>query len=130
MNGRVGIVLVSHSPQLAAGLAELLAQITAGTVPVLAAGGTDSGALGTSYALIKRAIDDADRGAGVAILPDLGSSVLTTRAVLEDRPHSGVVMIDAPFVEGSVAVAATAASGADLAAVVAAGEGARHVRKF
>ncbi|WP_433256480.1 dihydroxyacetone kinase phosphoryl donor subunit DhaM [Streptosporangium sp. CA-135522] len=130
MSEPVGIVLVSHSPRLASGLAELLEQITSGAVPVHVAAGTEDGEIGTSYTLISKAISDADRGAGVVVLPDLGSSVLTTRTVLEDHPDSTVVMIDTPFVEGSVAVAATAATGADLATVVASAEEARHVRKF
>ena len=130
MNEPVGIVLVSHSPQLVAGLAELIGQISNGTVPVLVAGGTDDGGIGTSYALIHDAITKADRGAGVAVLPDLGSSVLTTRTVLEDHPNPTVVMVDAPFVEGAVTAAVIAASGADLTAVVTAAQEARNVAKF
>lgn len=130
MSAPVGIVLVSHSPQLAAGLAELLTQITSGVVPVVVAAGTDDGRLGTSYARIEKAIAEADRGSGVVVIPDLGSSVLTSRTVLEDNPAPDVVLIDTPFVEGSVAVAATAATGADLATVTAAAEEAHRVPKF
>lgn len=130
MSGPVGIVLVSHSPRLAAGLAELLEQLTAGAVPVRSAGGTDDGRLGTSYALVRQAITAADRRAGVVVIPDLGSSVLLARTVLEDHPDPSVVVIDTPFVEGAIALAAVAAGGADLATVVQAGEEARHIRKF
>lgn len=130
MSELVGIVLVSHSAQLAAGLAELLSQISGGEVPVYVAGGTDDGRIGTSYTLVQDAIAKADRGAGVAVLPDLGSSVLTARTVLEDEPDPSVVMIDAPFVEGAVTAAVTAASGADLATVISAAQEARHAPKF
>jgi PTS hybrid protein len=130
MNAPVGIVLVSHSPQLAEGLGQLLQQITGTAVPVRVAAGTDDGRIGTSYARIQKAIAEADHGAGVVVVPDLGSSVLTARAVLADHPDPAVIMIDTPFVEGSVAVAAVAATGADLAAVITAAEEARHVRKF
>lgn len=126
----VGIVLVSHSARLAAGLAELLAQIGDSNVPVFVAGGTDDGKIGTSYALILEAITKANRGAGVVVVPDLGSSVLTARSVLRDHPDPTVVMVDAPFVEGAVTAAVTAATGADLDAVVAEAEGARSVAKF
>ena len=129
MKEPVGIVLVSHSSLLAAGLAELLAQL-GGEVPVLAAGGTDDGRLGTSYTLVHDAVVKADHGAGVAVFPDLGSSVLTTRAVLQDDPGPSAVMVDAPFVEGAVTAVVTAATGADLAAVVAAAQEARDVAKF
>ena len=39
----VGIVLVSHSAELAAGAAHLAAQVSGGTVTIIAAGGTDDG---------------------------------------------------------------------------------------
>ncbi|GAA4684969.1 PTS fructose transporter subunit IIA [Phytohabitans rumicis] len=126
----MGIVLVSHSAELAAGLRELLLQVGARTLTVLAAGGTDEGGLGTSYDLVHAAVEKADAGAGVLVLPDLGSSVLTARAVLDDHPRPGVVIVDAPFVEGAIAAAAIAATGADLPTVVAAAEEARDVRKL
>lgn len=124
----VGIVLVSHSAELAGGLRALLVQLGAEAVEV--AGGTAEGELGTSYDLVRAAIGRADAGAGVLVLPDLGSSVLTARAVLEDHPVPGALIVDAPFVEGAVAAAVTASTGADLAAVAAAAEEARDVRKF
>ena len=130
MNQSVGIVLVSHSAGLAAGLRELLGQIGSDQVPVAAAGGTSDGRIGTSSAKILAAISEADRGAGVLVLPDLGSSVLTTMTVLEDDPRPDVLMVDAPFVEGAVAAAVTAAGGADLAAVAAAARAARQTVKF
>src|SRR6266700_3962118 len=46
----VGIVLVSHSAELAQGAAHLAAQVSGGTVTIIAAGGTDEGELGTSEA--------------------------------------------------------------------------------
>jgi PTS hybrid protein len=126
----VGIVLVSHSRDLAAGLRDLAAQVAGDGATVEVAGGTDDGGLGTSYALVRAAIERADRGAGVLVLPDLGSSVLTARAVLDDHPRDDVLVVDAPFVEGAVAAAATAATGADLAAVAAAAREARDVAKL
>src|SRR6266536_3093425 len=76
----VGIVLVSHSAELAAGTAHLAAQVSGGTVTIIAAGGTDDGDLGTSAAKVERGLSDAESGAGVVVLPDLGSAVLTARA--------------------------------------------------
>jgi PTS hybrid protein len=129
MTQSIGMVLVSHSAQLAAGLRELLSQIGSSQVPVAAAGGTADGGLGTSYDLIVAAIAEADRGRGVVIVPDLGSSVLTAQAVLEDCPRADVLLVDAPFVEGAVAAAVTAASGADLATVAQAARDARGIVK-
>ncbi|MEU8513760.1 dihydroxyacetone kinase phosphoryl donor subunit DhaM [Kitasatospora sp. NPDC059722] len=130
MTEHVGIVLVSHSAQLAAGLRELLGELAPDGVRVVVAAGTEDGGLGTSYDLIARAVGEADGGAGVVVLPDLGSSVLTAVTVLEDAPRPGVRLVDAPFVEGAVAAAVTASTGAGLAEVVAAAEEARAFRKL
>jgi phosphoenolpyruvate---glycerone phosphotransferase subunit DhaM len=127
----VGIVLVSHSAELAEGAANLAAQVSGGTVTIIAAGGTDDGDLGTSAAKVERGLSQADRGAGVVVLPDLGSAVLTVRAVLTDRSGlQNVLLADAPFVEGAVAATVTAAAGGDVKAVAAAAEEARHARKL
>lgn len=125
----VGIVLVSHSATLAAGVRELLAQVAGPDVRVEPAGGTDDGSLGTSAEKIEAAVRAADAGAGVLVLADLGSAVLTTRTVLADLP-AGPVLVDAPFVEGAVAAAVLASTGADLATVAAAAGEARDVPKF
>jgi PTS hybrid protein len=130
MSASVGIVLVSHSAELAAGLRLLVEQIGSDTVPLAVAGGTDDGRIGTSYDLVLNAIRSVDRGEGVVVLPDLGSSVLTARTVLEDHPHPDVLIVDAPFVEGAVAAVVTAASGAGLKTVADAAKEARHVHKL
>ena len=132
LDARVGIVLVSHSAALADGAAELAAQVSGGTVAIVPAGGTDDGRLGTSAAKVERALKLADGGAGVVIVPDLGSAVLTVRALLGepgDLP-TPVEVADAPFVEGVVAATVAAAGGANIKAVLAAAEEARHARKL
>ncbi|MDA0563200.1 phosphoenolpyruvate--protein phosphotransferase [Streptomonospora sp. S1-112] len=126
----VGVVLVSHSAKLAAGLSELIDQLGSAGGRVFCAGGTDDGGIGTSYDRIAAAVARADSGAGVVVLPDIGSAVLTARMVLEDDPREDVVLVDAPFVEGAVAAAVTAGTGADLAAVVAAAREARQAAKI
>jgi PTS hybrid protein len=126
----VGIVLVSHSRDLAEGLRVLMDQLAAGLVPIAVAGGTEDGGLGTSYELIEAAVAEADHGAGVLVLPDLGSSVLTARLVLADLERDDVLLVDAPFVEGAIAACVTASAGADLATVVGAAREARGISKF
>jgi PTS hybrid protein len=121
----VGIVLISHSRALAEGAAELARQMGVGEVAVEPAGGTEDGGLGTSIELLESAVRAADEGAGVVLIADLGSSVLTARTFLEDREDAGteVVLADAPFVEGAVAAASASAGGAGVAGVTkAAGE--------
>ncbi|MFE4963056.1 PTS-dependent dihydroxyacetone kinase phosphotransferase subunit DhaM [Streptomyces sp. NPDC056660] len=129
----VGIVLVSHSAEVAASVAELAKGLTGGgtAVPVAAAGGTEGGGLGTSAELIAAAAASVDRGAGVAVLTDLGSAVLTVKALLAegDELPDGTRLVDAPFVEGAVAAVVTAATGADLGTVEAAAVEAYSYRK-
>ena len=79
---RVGIVVVSHSKQLAAGVVELVEQMASG-VQLVAAGGMADGAIGTDAVLIADAIAQADTGAGVLVLADLGSAVLSANLALE-----------------------------------------------
>ena len=78
------------------------------------------------------AILQADSGAGVVVLADLGSAVLSAKAVLAEGMTDGidVRLVDAPLVEGAVAAAVTASIGADLDGVVAAAEEAWNVRKL
>jgi phosphoenolpyruvate---glycerone phosphotransferase subunit DhaM len=128
----VGIVLVSHSAALAAGAAELASQVSGGQVRVEAAGGTDDGRLGSSIAKVRAAVAAADSGAGVLLLPDLGSSVLVIRVLMgeaEDLPDP-IAIADAPFVEGAVAATIAAAVGGDIKAVRSAAEEARNARKL
>ncbi|PBC65518.1 PTS fructose transporter subunit IIA [Streptomyces sp. Tue6028] len=129
----VGIVLVSHSAAVAASVAELAKGLAGGgtTAPVAPAGGTPDGGLGTSAELIAAAAAAVDQGAGIAVLTDLGSAVLTVKALLAegDELPDGARLVDAPFVEGAVAAVVTASAGADLDAVEAAAAEAYSYRK-
>ncbi|MET7860614.1 PTS fructose transporter subunit IIA [Streptomyces sp. NPDC005318] len=130
---QVGIVLVSHSGPVAESVAELARGLAAGgaTAPVAAAGGTAAGGLGTSAELIAEAARSVDGGVGIAVLVDVGSAVLTVKAMLAegDELPEGARLVDAPFVEGAVAALVTASAGGDLAAVVAAAGEAYSYRK-
>jgi PTS hybrid protein len=130
VSSEVGIVLVSHSAKLAQGLRELILQLAPSGLPVAAAGGMADGGLGTSDELIRAAIAEVDRGAGVVVLADLGSAVLTTLALLEDLARDDVVLVDAPLVEGAVSAGVIASTGADLRTVKAAAEEARTATKL
>ena len=92
-SGIVGIVLVSHSAELAAGAARLASQVSGGGVTIIAAGGTDDGDLGTSAARIRDGLRLADQGAGVVVLPDLGSAVLTVKASGTDAREAVAALI-------------------------------------
>jgi phosphoenolpyruvate---glycerone phosphotransferase subunit DhaM len=127
----VGIVLVSHSYELARGLAQLASQVAGADVRVEPAGGGPDGTLGTTGDTVWNAITRADTGQGVVVLADLGSSVLTVRHLLEDgRANGHIRLVDAPFVEGAIAAAVLSSAGQDLDDVARAAEEARGASKF
>jgi PTS hybrid protein len=125
----VGIVVVSHSSDLASGLADLAAQVAGPDVRIEAAGGGPDGLLGTDDDRVREAIKHADQGDGVVVLCDLGSAILTVRHVLE-RGNGKVVLADAPLVEGAVTAAVVSSAGSSLADVAQAAEGTRGARKL
>src|SRR5260221_8804702 len=126
----VGIVLVSHSFELAHGLADLTSQVAGADVRIEPAGGGPQGSLGTSGDTVWDAIKRADCGHGVVVLADLGSSILTVRHLLEGHSNGHIRLVDAPFVERAVAAALMSAAGQSRDDVARAAEEARGSRKF
>lgn len=111
---KVALLIVSHSEQLAAGVAELASQMASGAT-VRAVGGTDDGRLGTSLDKIQAALDEL-RGAEhpVVVLTDLGSATMTVEMALEFADDDQIILADAPLVEGAVVAAVAAGGGASL----------------
>ncbi len=126
----VGIVVVSHSADLARGVAELASQMAGPEVRIEAAGGGPEGTLGTDDSLVRDAIRRANQGEGVIVLGDLGSAILTIRHVLERQSNGRARLADAPLVEGAVAAAVVASTGCPLDDVVRAAEEARGANKL
>ena len=116
----VGLVIVSHSAQLAAGVVELAGQMTQGKTPIAAAGGAIDDILGTSADKILEAIQSVDGPDGVLVLLDLGSAILSAEMALEmlsDEQRDHIRLSYAPLVEGAVAAALEASLGRTLAQV-------------
>jgi phosphoenolpyruvate---glycerone phosphotransferase subunit DhaM len=126
----VGIVVISHSADLASGVVELAREMAGSEVRIEAAGGNGNGGLGTNEDLVKEAIASADSGDGVIVLGDLGSAFLTVRHVLERSGDASVHLVDAPLVEGAVAAAVVASVGQSAAEVTAAAEETRGAAKL
>ena len=127
----VGIVIVSHSALVAEGTCELAREVAPAAADIVAAGGMEDGSIGTDAARIADAICAADSGAGVAILADLGSAVMSAEMALELVDDAVVARIaDAPLVEGAIAAAVEAGCGSDLDGVVRTAEEARTTRKL
>lgn len=124
----VGIVLVSHSAELADGVVQLAREMAGPEVALEAAGGLDQPGrpLGTDAVLIADAIERAWNGDGVLILMDLGSAVLSAELAAEmlpDERRSQVLLCEAPLVEGAVAAAVAARLGEPLDQVAAEARG-------
>ncbi len=126
----VGIVVVSHSSDLARGLVDLAAQVAGPDVRIEPAGGLPDGGLGTDDDRVREAIKRADGGDGVVVLCDLGSAILTVRHVLERSSNGHVVLADAPLVEGAVTAAVVSSAGSSLQDVTRAAEEARGASKL
>jgi phosphoenolpyruvate-protein phosphotransferase/dihydroxyacetone kinase phosphotransfer subunit len=121
----VGLVIVSHSAQLAAGVAELAGQMAQGKTAITPAGGGLDDILGTSADKILAAIQAVDGPDGVLVLLDLGSAIMAAEIALElldSEQQQRVLLSFAPLVEGAVAAAVEASTGHSLAEVKQAAE--------
>ncbi len=125
MSESVSIVIVSHSPQVARGAADMVREMVGEEVQVAHCGGNPAGGLGTDVMAIKSAIESVYNQKGVAILVDLGGAETNSEMAVEMLPAEmgeRVVICNAPIVEGAVMAATEAAGGAPLEAVKATAE--------
>ena len=125
MSERVGIVIVSHSPDVARGTADMVRQMVGSEVRLAWCGGNSDGGLGTDVAAIKAAIDEVFGPAGVALLVDLGGAETNSEMAIEllvESQRDRVVICNAPIVEGAVMASVEAAGGASLDRVRATAE--------
>src|SRR4051794_16364014 len=123
MTRGVGIVVVSHSRVLANAAVSLAAEMLHGQQPRIAvAAGLDETTFGTDAMQIKAAIEQVDSPAGVVVLMDLGSAVLSAELALDllgNGTAGRVLLCPAPLVEGLVVAAVAAAGGATREEVAA-----------
>lgn len=131
----VGLVLISHSGTLVAGLREMVMQVAGDEVAVGTAGGTDDGRLGTSAPRIADALRSTLDASpeGVLVLFDLGSAALSLELALEDLDpgdRDRTRISEAPLVEGAVLAAVQASVGASLVEVEAAAAAASTMTKL
>jgi multiphosphoryl transfer protein len=125
----IGIVIVSHSKQLALGVRELAAQMVHGKVPIAVAGGIDDpeNPLGTDPIQVYEAIASILSDDDVLVLMDLGSALMSAEMALEffpDDQQNKVHLCEAPLVEGAIAAAVAAASGSNIDQVITEARGA------
>jgi dihydroxyacetone kinase phosphotransfer subunit len=109
----VGIVIVSHSPDVAKGAADMVRQMVGTDVPLGWCGGNSAGGLGTDVQAILEALEGAWSERGVVIMVDMGGAETNSEMAIEmlpEKKRAKVVVCNAPVVEGSV-MAATESSG-------------------
>jgi multiphosphoryl transfer protein len=126
----VGLVVVSHTAQLAEGVVELAREMGGAEVRIEAAGGLDDGSIGTDAERVRGAIERAMSADGVLVLMDLGSALMSAEMATEllDVDAGRVVLSEAPIVEGAVAAAAAARAGGSLEEVQAEARGALRMK--
>jgi phosphocarrier protein FPr len=120
----VGLVLVSHSAELAAAVKALAEQQTQGRAAIAAVGGTGDPEhpFGTDAMAIMAAIESVYSDDGVLVLMDLGSAIMSAETALEFMDPdmaANVRLSPAPFIEGAMAASVQASIGMDLDAVAA-----------
>lgn len=116
----VGVVIVSHSPKVAEGAADMVRQMVGEEVPLAWTGGNPSGGLGTDVGQIMAAIDRAWSESGVVVLVDLGGAETNSEMAIEMLPddrRGKVLICNAPVVEGAVVAATEAAGGSSVETV-------------
>ncbi|MBB2891544.1 phosphoenolpyruvate--protein phosphotransferase [Flexivirga oryzae] len=123
-NPSVGIVVVSHSRALAKAALGLASEMLHGRpLRIELAAGLDATSFGTDAAQVKTAIEAMDGPAGVVVLMDLGSAVLSAELALDllddQTMRERVVLSAAPIVEGLVVAAVAASGGASKEEVAA-----------
>lgn len=133
----MGIVVVSHSADVADATVRLVAQLA--NLPddgprLVAAGGLDDGTVGTDAVRIADAIRLADGGAGVVVMADLGSAVLSTATAIDElldpAEAARVTISRGPLVEGTFVAAVQASAGDTLDGVRAAADEAGAMDKL
>ena len=125
-------MVVSHSSRIADGTVELASAMAGPDVRMRAAGGAADGSLGTNAEAIAGAIAEADAGAGVVVLVDIGSAVLAAETALELVPREiaqRTRISRGPVVEGAVIAAVEASIGQAVEQVLRAAEDAARLEK-
>ncbi len=132
----IALVIVSHCHDIAEGTCRLAAEMTQEPVPIVAVGGIidEHGQfqIGTDALRIVEAIQACWRPAGVLLLVDVGSAVLSAETAIELLPEeqAAVCLIsNAPLVEGAIVAALEASLGHTLEEVNRAAETARRLDK-
>ena len=117
MSESVSIVIVSHSPEVARGAADMVREMVGEEVQIAFCGGNPDGGLGTDVGAIMSAITSVWTKKGVAVLVDLGGAETNSEMAIEmldPEKSKNVAICNAPVVEGAVMAGTEAACGSSL----------------
>lgn len=126
----IGIVVVSHSSKVAEGVVDIAKQVSSTAIPIMAAGGTSDGRIGTDAMKIKDAIESVDQGNGVLIFVDLGSAILSAETAIDLLGSDTVEIVDAPLVEGVIASSVQITITDDIEDVKRVGHESKNIKKI
>ena len=129
--GLVGIVVVSHSNKLAEEIINFVEVLKNEDFSVENGGNSKSEVYGTNPENVVEAIKRADKGAGVLVFVDMGSSVynaIKAKKILEKEIE--VEIADAPLVEGIISAVASNFDDISLEELKAIAEDSRNFKKI
>jgi multiphosphoryl transfer protein len=115
----VGLVIVSHSRELANALTSLIKQVSPSKISMAVAAGVGENReeFGTDAVEISEAISSVFSPDGVLVLMDLGSAVLSAQMAVELLPPEMAAQVrfcSAPLIEGSIAAAVQISLGSSV----------------
>lgn len=129
--GLVGIVVVSHSNKLAEEIINFVEVLKNEDFSVENGGNSKSEVYGTNPENVVEAIKRADKGSGVLVFVDMGSSVynaMKAKKILEKEIE--VEIADAPLVEGIISAVASNFDDTSLEELKAIAEDSRNFKKI
>lgn len=107
----IGIIVVSHSKNIAQGVIDLISEV-AKDVSITYVGGTEDGEIGTSFDQVQQIVEQNDKKTLLAFF-DLGSAKMNLELVA-DFSEKNIIINSVPVVEGAYTAAALLQAGADL----------------
>jgi dihydroxyacetone kinase phosphotransfer subunit len=131
----IHLVIVSHSRQIAEGVADLARQMAPDGLAISAVGGIEDGGmllLGTDAAQIAAVLQEKTGPDGALLLVDLGSAIMSAEIaleMLEPALRARCCISNAPLVEGAIVAAVEAGLSHSLEAVNQAAEAAAAMPK-
>ncbi|HGD3379566.1 TPA: dihydroxyacetone kinase phosphoryl donor subunit DhaM [Streptococcus agalactiae] len=107
----IGIIVVSHSKNIAQGVVDLISEV-AKDVSITYVGGTEDGEIGTSFDQVQQIVEQNDKKTLLTFF-DLGSAKMNLELVA-DFSEKNIIINSVPVVEGAYTAAALLQAGADL----------------